>query len=377
LSEVSGTWGGINFFTQLQVAAIQAQAAPPVDASQGSLTLAWTEGNDGIALWLQAQNIAVMLLTRASTSTGAPLDSWMADWYFYRLPATVAVGQATFSRYTASGQAMVYPGTLLTTSPNGPQFVVTTDTTNAAWSPSAGAYVIANSVASVTVPIAAVVAGAAGNAGANTIIFFSAPVAGFDTVTNAAALTGGANAESDAAFRARFWLYIASLREATPAALIYYITSLQQGVTAQIVENYTYLGAPDPGFIYAVVDDGSGDPPSSLLTAAGLQIDAHRAAGIGFAVYGPTVTYANVAATLTTVATAVHASVVTTATAALTNFINALPDGTNLPYTRIAQVLYDSSTAITNVSGVTLNGATADLTVSAQGVIKACTIALT
>ncbi|MFT2588653.1 baseplate J/gp47 family protein, partial [Escherichia coli] len=67
-------------------------------------------------------------------------------------------------------------------------------------------------------------------------------ITGIDTVTNAAGLTNGEDAELDADFRARFIHYINSLSKATKAAVLYAILSLQQNVSAVIVENQAYNG---------------------------------------------------------------------------------------------------------------------------------------
>jgi hypothetical protein len=44
--------------------------------------------------------------------------------------------------------------------------------------------------------------------------------------------------------------------------------------------------------------------------------------------------------------------------------------GRRWPYTRLAQVAYDASPGIINVTGVTLNGGTADLAATAQQIVK-------
>ena len=85
---------------------------------------------------------------------------------------------------------------------------------------------------------------------------------------------------------------------------------------------------------------------------------------------------ANVAMTLTSIVAANHAADVTAATNALQVFINALPVGSPLPFSRLAQVAYDASPNISNVTGVTLNGGAADLTVTTIEVVKFGTLAV-
>jgi len=62
----------------------------------------------------------------------------------------------------------------------------------------------------------------------------------------------------------------------------------------------------------------------------------------------------------------VHATVVALVQAALTVYIQGLGLGVSLPYSRLAQVAYDASPGVMNVTGVTLNTATADVTATAQ-----------
>jgi len=50
--------------------------------------------------------------------------------------------------------------------------------------------------------------------------------------------------------------------------------------------------------------------------------------------------------------------------------------GQALSYSRLAQVAYDASPGITNVTGVTLNSATADLAATSQQVVKSGTVSV-
>jgi hypothetical protein len=61
---------------------------------------------------------------------------------------------------------------------------------------------------------------------------------------------------------------------------------------------------------------------------------------------------------------------------AITTFVNTLPVGSSLPFTRLAQIAYDASPAVTNVTGLTLQGGTADLTAAPATVIKIGSLAI-
>jgi len=102
-----------------------------------------------------------------------------------------------------------------------------------------------------------------------------------------------------------------------------------------------------------------------------------RPIGSTFGVFAPVVVTANVAMTLTTAAGYVHSSVVALVNAALTAYINALPLGTSLPYSRLALIAYGASPGVSNVTAITLNGGTADLTATSLQAIKCGTLTTT
>jgi uncharacterized phage protein gp47/JayE len=80
--------------------------------------------------------------------------------------------------------------------------------------------------------------------------------------------------------------------------------------------------------------------------------------------------------TITTAAGYDHIATAALVTTALTNYINSLPLGTPLAWSRLAQVAYDASPGVTNVAAVLLNGATADIATTNQQVIKAGTVSV-
>ncbi|MCP3017555.1 baseplate J/gp47 family protein [Cupriavidus basilensis] len=359
-----------------QVTAIQGYARVLVDLTVGSILRAVVEANAAVVIWLQGLIMQVLAITRAATSSGADLDSWVADFGVSRLPATYATGLVSFSRFTATQQAVVPVGATVQTGDGTQQYAVTADTTNPAYSATLGGYVLAAGVSSVSVPVLAVVAGAAGNAVIGAVSTITGAISGVDTVTNASAFTNGADPETDAALRTRFIAYVASLSKATKGAVGYAITSLKQGVTYALVENQTYAGAVQMGYFYVVVDDGTGAPGSTFLATVANAIDAARPLCSSFGVFGPVVVNAAVAMTCAVASgydpVATKALVVT----ALKNYINALGLGQTLTYSRLAQIAYDASPGVTNVTGVTLNGGVSDLVATSQQTIKWSTVAV-
>jgi phage-related baseplate assembly protein len=195
-------------------------------------------------------------------------------------------------------------------------------------------------------------------------------ISGVDTVSNASPFINGADAETDAALRVRFVAFIASLARATKTAIGYAISGIATNLTYTLVENQSYAGASQPGYFYVVVNDGTGSPPSTVLTAVAAAIDAVRPVTSTFGVFPPTVVTATIAMTITTAAGYSHSALVTQVQTALIAYVKGLPMGTSLPFSRLAQIAYDVSPGITNVTAVTLNGVTTDLTATAQQVIN-------
>jgi uncharacterized phage protein gp47/JayE len=192
-----------------------------------------------------------------------------------------------------------------------------------------------------------------------------------DTVTNAAAIVGGMDPETDAALRARFAAYLISLFKATTAAVGYAVSTVQQTLQYTIQENVTPGGGAQPGCFVVTVDDGSGVPPPVLLSAVATAIEAVRPIGSIWTVTAPSVSTANVSMTVATSPGVAHATITAQVAAAVTGFVNALPVGAALPWSRLAQVAYDASASVVNVTAVLLNGAVADISPGAGGVVKA------
>ena len=89
-----------NFATLVQqmAASVQGAAGQLLDLTVGSVLRALLEASASIALWLQWLILQVLTITRAATSVGPDLDSWMADFSFTRLPGAAASGVVTFGR---------------------------------------------------------------------------------------------------------------------------------------------------------------------------------------------------------------------------------------------------------------------------------------
>jgi len=367
-----------NFTTLVQnmAAAVQAAAAQVLDLTVGSALRAVLEANASVALWMQWLILQVLQTTRAATSTGPDLDSWMSDMTLIRLPAVASVGMVTFSRLTPTATAFIPVGALVRSADGSQTFAVTADSTNSAWSAAAGGYSLAAGLAALTVPVAAQMAGTAGNMQSGAISLMVTAIPGIDAVTNAAPLQNGLDAESDAAFRSRFQNFIQSRSRATPLAIGYAVNSIQQGLSYALQENIDTAGNVRVGNFVVTIDDGSGYPSPSLLATAAAAIEAVRPVGSTFAVQPPAVVAANLSVLLTVPSGTMKPPVIATVVTALQAYIDAIPIGASLPLTKVAQVAYSAHPAVVNVSALSINGGTADLTPPASGVIKAGVIAV-
>lgn len=355
--------------------AMQASATAALNFTPGSVLRAISEATAGVVLWLQAIVLQLLTLTRAATSTGTDLDSWMADFGLTRLSAVAATGQVTFSRFTPGQQALIPINAAVQTSDGTQRFFVGVDSTNPAYDAAQDGYILAAGIAGVAVPVQAVNPGSRGNVLAGSIAVLATAISGVDTVANAAAFANGIDAETDPALRWRFVLFLASLSKATKAAITYAVRSVRQGLSLTIAENYDYSGAYKPGSFYVVVDDGTGSPSADILAKVGSAVEAVRGLGITYAVFAPVVVTANVGLTVTSAAGYNHAAVVGAVGTAIRDFINALPLGASLPYTQLASVAYRVP-GVTNASAILLNGGTADLAASQKQKINAGTVSV-
>lgn len=344
-------------------ASVQAASRTLLDLSVGSVLRAVLEANAALALWLQWLLVQVLSMTRAATSEGADLDSWMADFGVRRLPAVAAAGQVRLSRFAPVGTALVPAGARLRTADAAQGFAVRADPGHPAWDAARRGYAIGPGVGSVVVPVQAEAAGAAGNVLAGSIVLFADALAGVDAVANEAPLSGGLDAEADAALRARFRDHMASLSRATPVAVGHAVASLRQGLRWRISED------AGTGFFTVIVDDGTGAPPGWLLEAAGAAIEAVRPVGTGFAVEPPLLLPAAVALTVAAEG-APHAEVAAAVQQAVVAHVARLGIGEPLRWSRIAQLAYGASPAVANVTGVLVNGGIADLVPGPAGVVR-------
>ena len=360
---------------QMIAAGVQGRSTAVLDYSIGSTLRAIAEGHAGVALWIQGLILRLLLTTRAATSSGPDLDTWVQDFGLTRLGATPATGSVNFVRYTASATTPFIPvGATMESSDGSQQYVVVADASNPLYSSDPPGFTMPGFVASITVPVKSINSGYATNAIAGSVSVLTTSISGIDQISNAVAFTGGIDAETDAALRVRFQAFIASLSKATVAAIKYAVNSLQYGIQCTVTENFNYDGSANTGYFYVVVDDGSGLPSSALLTAAGNAIASVRPLTVDYGVFPPVIVQATVSMTVTSATGFDHNVVIGNVGDAITKYINTLPIGTSLSYTKLMQVAFNADPGVSDIINYTLNGGGSDVPATNKNVIKVLTV---
>src|SRR4029077_10645058 len=213
------------------------------------------------------------------------------------------------------------------------------DVTQPAYNSSLNAYVMTSIQTSISATVQALVPGAAGNVLAGTITQLVSGIVGVDSVTNPSNVSNGQNAESDNALKLRFSQYISSLSKGTAIAVGAAVAGVQSGLTYQLGDELTPLGASLPGGFTVVVDDGSGAIPGSVLTAVTNAVALVKALGMAFYVVAPVNVTCNIVAVVTPATGFTLAAVEAAVTTAVTNYINHLGVGVTLNYTSLQAVI--------------------------------------
>jgi phage-related baseplate assembly protein len=361
-------------WVQQQAAAAQGACATVLDFTVGSVLRVLIEANSAVALWMQWLILLVLQQTRAATSNGADLDTWMADFFFTRLPAVSATGSVMLSTATLGLGAFVPVGAQVKTTDGTQTFAVTVDTSNSAYSATLGGYSMAPGATSITVPVQALTPGVGGNVQAGGIGLLATSISGLTNATNPVAFTNGIDAESDASFRARFQLYMGGLRSAIPAAIEEAADTVQQGVRYQLVQN-----SPQVGFYTLYVDDGSGNPPDSFITAITSAVQAVTAEGVTPVVRRFTLLPVTVSVNLKVTPNANRQTVVANASTALASYVATLailPTGMTLPYLELPVVIAGSDASAPGISpgSLVVNGATSDINAPVGSLITASSV---
>ena len=348
-------------------ASLQGGATALVDLSVGSVLRACMEASASVALWMQWLILQVLAMTRASTSNGPDLDSWVGDFSLNRLAGAQATGVVTFARYSVGLSAIVPLGTVVRTTDGTQSFTVAQDFSNPAWNGTDG-YVCDALTFGVDVPVVAATYGVTGNVLPGAIGLLATPLIGIDTVVNQNALATGLDPETDTALRNRFNTYINSRSLATPGALITAAQSVRPGLRLAILENRDRSGLLQAGSFIVVVDDGTGFPAGSLITEVAAAVEIVRPIGSVYSVVGPSVISVSVQMTLETLAgpnTATNAAI----QVALLAWIQQLPIGGTLSISKLESIAHGMNPLVQSVVSTTINLSPIDVSAPANGVL--------
>lgn len=389
-----------SFTTLLQnfVAAAQGACKTLLDFQVGSILLAVAQATISLALWLQGLILQLLATTRLATSFGDDVDTFCVDFMpalpgsvtamlpngSPRLPAVSSTGPVTFARFTPTNAAFIPAsiipgdglGAVMQTQDGTQTFNVVADLTQPLYSPTLGGYTIPAGQASGSATVRAVIGGVGGNISSGTLTVLQTGISGVDSVTNPTGYSNGIDKETDAALKLRFKAYMASLSEATLGAFAFAIISLQQGLQYKLIENTDYNGQADNGYVTVIVDDGSGNTPTATVNAVANAIIAVRAAGIRSGAFAATKLAANVVMIIGVEQGFIKATVQAQVATALTAAINGLGlgdplgPGLTLDYMLLGQAAFNVP-GVSSVTGVTLNGGTADLVATKLQTIKA------
>jgi hypothetical protein len=365
---------------QTLVAGVQGRASKLINFAIGSTLRAIAEGFAGLFLWFQSLVLQLLTAIRLSTSQGTDVDTFTADFMPIipgsqtaalpggspRLGAQYASGQVTFTRFTAGASTIFIPvGFNVQTSDGSQTFAVTGDPTLGTYTPAIGnapaGYTMAAGIASLIVPVEALVPGSAGNIAAGAISVISSTASGVspDTVVNNAPFTNGADEESDSALKARFSAYILGLSRGDIYGLDASIDGTAVTVQYKLTESYNLDGSWHPGFFFVVADDGSGSPSAAFLQIIKNAVWAVRPLSIWPAVFPPTIIWAEPSLQIQTAPGYDHNTVVGIVEATIVENINALGLGNDLDINRLAAWAY-SVPGVTKVLDVQINDVSGD-----------------
>lgn len=262
------------------------------------------------------------------TATGTYLDSIGYEVGLTRIPAVAASGTVTFGRATAAPQDYLIPtGTEVSTVPDSTGTYVSFLTT--------APVTLGTGDTTVDAAVSAVVAGTGGNLAAGTVTNIVTAVTGIETVTNAAPMTSGVDAESDTAFRARVIYRMQNpIEGGTATDFKNWALELAGTSSAAVLEGYRTGASIDVLFLF-----NQGIPTTPQRDAMQVWLDSKKFITADLYVRIPTPYTVDVTATITEYATGYTPSAVRTAVAAaLTAFVPTIELGADSGKVRLSDI---------------------------------------
>lgn len=220
------------------------------------------------------------------SAEGADLDRRVYDEFgddVVRKPSAAAVVPLTFARPNPDGGLVTLPIGYRLRTQRGTEFTLAQVLT-----------IAAGSTAPVTVSATAAQRGIGGNVAAGTITrFVQQPPDAALTVTNVEPSTGGADLESDRAFRARARAFFRSARRGILAAIQFGAESVPGVASANAIEQLDDNGDPT-GVVFVYIADANGQGNSLLCSAVRSALLEYRGAGVIADVLGATPRYEDI-----------------------------------------------------------------------------------
>lgn len=316
-------------------------------------------------LW-DALGSEIVAASLPSYAWGVYLDEHGVTVGLVRKLAAFALGTVTFTGT---------PGTLIATGTQVGTQQTSADTPAIIYATTAPATIPGGG--SVDVPIQAAEAGTIGNQAALAVSLLLSPVSGVTAVSNAVAVAGGADVESDEDFRDRILIaYQGSQGSGTVNDYIGWALAYPGVGHATVFP--LWAGA---GTVKVVITDADNKPvPAGVVSGLQVRLDPVAGQGLGLAPIGASVTVATptttavvVAATMTLAAgysidgAASTIAVRPGVTAALLDYFKSLGTGQTVVLEAVKSRFF-AVPGVIDVTAATLNGAAANLAIGSSAV---------
>jgi len=284
-------------------------AFPQINVSPGTILSSMLSIFANINYQLQSSLNTSISDTYITSASGTALDALGLDYKLQRFAATQATGQVTLTRQNTTAALTGQAGQKFSTV--NPDFTkVVTFTSTQPFSFQAGqAQAVVNVMCDFT--------GSVGNVGVGMVSNIAVPIEGVTSVSNGTALSGGADRETDAAFRQR--ILLSTVPQNTVTAITSAVLNVPNIATAAVFDQQDHLGNV---YVYASDDTGTLTPAnqSAVLSAA----SGATSIGSTVTVIAPTVTYANISFNYAVQSQYSSATVLQNLEAAITQYFSQL-----------------------------------------------------
>jgi len=272
-----------------------------------------------------------------STAVGSALDALALDHGLTRNSAALATGTLTFTRSDTTTALNLPTGIIVSTNNLDP-------TTNIRFSTLAPIN-FAPGVSVLSVNASCLATGSVGNIGAGTVTSIMSSVPGILSVTNPSNMSGGTDAEADAALRARIF---ASL---LPQSTVARINAAVLGVSG-IFTAATFDQQDGEGNCYVYACDPAGNLSTPLQTNVQSAADSNKSLGSIVTVIQASTVTVNIAYNFAPMANFSAANVQASINAAITAYFSSLSLGATVRPYDITSVVIGNVVGFTTVNGI-------------------------